>query len=235
MATSNVTVWTQTRDELITSALRKLTVIPEGAVASATQLSDAIPSLNGLLSSLQTMGLPLWKRETRTVSFVSGQRDYTLGIGQAINTAYPLKVLQATVEYSSGSSIDMELLSDYNFKLLPSDSTGLPVKGRYHPKNDVGVFSVWPIPDASAASTASLELTYQKPFDIFTSGTETLDFPREWYNPIVYGLADLLSDDYGLPLEDRRQIGQKAMKWLAAALEGSTEEGSIFFYPDRRE
>jgi len=235
MATSNNTIWQLTRDELINSSLRKLTVLAEGESASADQIATAIPALNGLISTFQTLGMFLWKRAELNIPFVLGQSLYTIGVGQTTNTANPVKVLQATVEFTSESSIDMELVPFYNYNLLPLNSTGLPIKGSYQPKNDVGLFYVWPKPDASAVANNSLTLTYQKPFDVFTSGTETADFPREWANALIYGLSDLLSDEYGLPLEDRRHLEKRASKWLMAALEGASEETSMFFFPDRRE
>lgn len=235
MATSGTTVLSITRDELITQALRKLTVLSEGQSASATQLASAAATLNNLISTYQTLGMFLWKRIERTIPFVAGQKEYVLGVGEAINTAYPLKVLQAIVSCSGGTQVDMEIIAHHNYNLLPTAATGIPIKGTYLPQNDVGIFTVWPIPDSSAAANNELVLTYQKPFDIFTSGTDTADFPREWYNALIYGLADLLSDEFGLPLDDRRHLEKKAEKMVAAAVSAGTEETSTFFYPDRRE
>jgi hypothetical protein len=76
-------------------------------------------------------------------------------------------------------------------------------------------------------------LTYQTPFYKFTSGTETLDCPQEWYNAIIYQLAHIKSDGYSLPLEDRRWFEKQAEKRLNTALSAGTEDTSIFFYPDR--
>lgn len=235
MATSGTTVLSITRDSLITQALRKLTVLSDGQAASATQIASASDPLNHLISSYQTLGMFLWKRVERTIPFVAGQKEYVLGVGQAINTAFPLKILQAIVSYSGGTQVDMELIAHHNYNLLPTNSTGIPIKGTYQPQNDVGVFSVWPIPDTSAATNNSLIITYQKPFDIFVSGTDTADFPREWYNAMIYGLADLLSDEYGLPLDDRRHIEKKAEKHVAAAVGFGAEETSSFFFPNRSE
>lgn len=235
MTTSNATIWQMTRDEMITASLRKLTVLAEGESANAAQIAAAIPALNGLISNFQTLGMLLWKRVEREISFVAGQDTYVFGEGQAINTPYPLKISQAIVSYSGASQVDLEIIPHFNFNLLTKNTSGTPVKGSYHPKNDVGTFYVWPIPDASCAANNTLILTYQEPFDVFTAGTETADFPREWANAIIYGLSDLLSDEYGLPLDDRRHIEKRASKWLSSALEGASEETSLFFFPDRRE
>jgi len=231
MATSGTTVWQQTRDDLIAAALRKLTVIGEGESPNANQLSTGQAALNSIILAYQSLGMFLWKRVEREISFVLGQDEYVLGVGQTINTPYPYKVHQAIVEYSGGAQVDMELIPHFNFNLLPKYSTGIPIKGSYQPKNNQGVFYVWPTPDASAVANNTLLITYQQPFDIFTSATETVDFPQEWYLPLVYGLADVLADEYALPLEDRRRIEKQAEKYLSIVMGGAGEDTSAFFFP----
>jgi hypothetical protein len=235
MATSNNTVWQQTGNKIISAALRKIGVVGEGESASTIQLSDALPMLNGLISEFQAHGMFLWKRNELEIPFVAGQDQYVLGEGQVIDTPYPLKVSQAIVSYSGGAQVDMEIIPHFNFNLLTKNTSGIPIKGSYQPKNDVGIFYVWPIPDTSAASNNTLLLTYQEPFDVFVTGLEDIDFPREWVNPLVYGVASMLADDYMLPLEDRRWIERQADKRLAIVLSAAQEETGTFFYPDRRE
>jgi len=231
MATASQTIWQATREELITAALRKLTVLGEGESPTATQLSDGSTALNGLLATFQTFGLMLWKRTTLDIPMVSGQDTYTIGIGQTINQPFPLKVLQALLTVSGSSSqIDLTIEPQYNFNMLPINSDGTVVNINYTPKINYGELRVWPTPNTSGDT---LSLIYQAPLGMFVSGTETLDLPQEWYNAIIYGLADLLSDEYGLPLEDRRQMERRADKYLSAAAAFGIEDGSITFFPTR--
>lgn len=234
MATSGTTVWQYTRDDLIAAALRKLTVLGEGESPNTNQLSTGQDAANSILSAYQALGMLLWKRVERSITLVAGQSTYTLGIGAPINTSYPYKLHQAIMSYAGSTQVDMEIIAHYNYNILPTDSVGTPIKISYQPLNGTGVLSVWPTPDASAAVNNTLIVTYQQRFDVFTSGTETLDMPQEWYLPVVYGMADVLTDEYGLPLEDRRRIEKQAEKYLSMVLGGSTEDASTFFYPDRR-
>lgn len=235
MATSNNTIWTQTGSQIISAALKKIGVVGEGESASSTQVTEALPMLNGLISEFQSQGMFLWKRFEREISFVAGQEQYVFGEGQAINTPYPLKVSQAIVSYDGGSQVDLEIIAHYNFNLLTKNTSGTPVKGSYQPKNDVGIFYVWPTPDTACAANNTLILTYQEPFDIFVDGSEDIDFPREWVNPLVYSLASMLADDYMLPLDDRKWIERQADKRMSFVLGGGAEDAATFFYPDRRE
>jgi len=211
MATSNNTIWQLSRDDIINAALRKISVLGEGQTANATQLADGAQALNALISELQPIGLELWKRQEMDITLVSGQSLYVIGIGQAINIPFPVKILQVEMEAGTTiSRIEIEVRARNDFNLLPPNSRGTPVAVSYQPFINYGEMSVWPTPDTSLPVGSKLVVTYQKPFDIFTTGTETIDFPQEWHNTLIYRLASLLADEYQLPLEDRRWLESRA-------------------------
>lgn len=235
MATSGNTIFQLSRDEIINSALRKAGILSEGAVANSTQLSDGAQALNTVIALLQSKGMHLWKRLNYDVTMVDGTTNYTLGIGQTINTAFPIQLLKATMVVSgSSTNIDMEIKSQFDFAHLPSGATGTPVQVMYQPKVNLGVLSVWPTPDSSLASGSVVRITYQVPFDYFTTGTETADFPQEWHLPLIYNLAATLADEFSLPLEDRKILMGKAKDFTEQVLEGGAEQTSIMFQPRRR-
>lgn len=232
MATSNNTIWQLSRDDIINAALRKISVLGEGQTANAQQLSDGAQALNALISELQPLGLELWKRLEMDVTLVNGQSTYTIGVGKAINIPFPVKLLQVESQIGTSSSrVDMEIKARYDFNNLPVNSTGTPVSISYQPFINYGVLSVWPTPTALPVGS-KLVLTYQKPFDIFTTGVETIDFPQEWHNTLIYHLAALLADEYQLPLDDRKWLEGRADKRLATVLSGGGEGTSLFFYPN---
>lgn len=234
MATSGTTVWQSTRDELIAAALRKLTVIAEGETPSTEQLSAGQEAANGILSAYQALGMFLWKRKTQSIPLVAGQSDYVIGVGSPVNTSYPYKLIQAVISYGGQTNVNMEIESDYDFNQLPPDSSGSPIKVTYQPLNGTGVLRVWPTPSSASAANDELTITYQQRFDVYTAGSETMDLPQEWYLPLVYGIADILGDEFGLPLEDRRRIERQSEKYLSMVLSGGSEDTSTYFYPDRR-
>lgn len=239
MATSNNTVWQITRDELITAALRKNGVLAEGEVASTQQINDAVLTLNSVVSSLMTLGMTLWKRVELPITLVSGQATYTIGPGKAIDEPMPLHIHQAVMSVAgSGARYDLEVKPRFDFNNLPSNSSGIPVSVTYQPFIDYGELKVWPVPNSSVPAGSQIYLTYTSPIETVTSGTlsanETLDFPREWSQALIYQLAISLADDYQIPLEDRRWLERRADRTLGEALSNGTEDGSIFFFPDRR-
>lgn len=229
MSTSGITISELTRDDIITRALRKISVIGEGVAPTATQLSEGAEALGPLIQEMATLGMPLWKRVDYPITLVSGTNTYTIGIGQTYNVPFPLKITEATLQQgNSGSEIDIEIKASYDFNLLPSNSTGTVVNMKYQPFINYGVVTVWPTPNTS---DQVLTLTYFRPFDVFNSGTDTADFPQEWQNALIYQLALILSDEYGLSIPDKQWIEKQADRRLMNALSSGTEEGSVTFYP----
>lgn len=235
MTTSTTTLFQMTRDAIINSALRKLSVLGEGTVANSQQLSDGAEALNTILADFQSLGMPLWKRQELGITLVSNQKEYVLGVGQAIDVPHPLKVLQANLAITgSATRLNMEIIPHNTYNNLPVTTNGTPVQVSYQPLIESGVLSVWPTPDASVPVGSQIILTYSSPFYKFTLGTETADIPQEWYNALVFQLALVLSDEYSLPIDERAWLEKQSDKRLATALSSSSEETSIFFYPDRR-
>ena len=234
MSTSGVTVLQLSRDDIINAALRKLVVIGEGQTANATQLITATQALNNIVAEFRTLGMSMWARKSYDVLMVTGQQDYTIGVGQTLNLPYPLKIYTANLLQPPAfdTKIIVNALSFTDFDLLPQGSTGVPVNYKYQPKIDFGIFSVWPIPDAGVLPGTIIRITYQSPFEYFITGVDTPDFPEEWANALIYHLALNLSDELGTPLQKQQWLSQQADKHLGMALSGGTEEASMYFQRD---
>jgi len=231
MTTSGITIKEITRDDIITRALRKIGVIGEGVAPTATQLSEGADALGPLVQEMITLGMPLWKLVEYAIPMISGKSTYTLGIGQEYNVPYPVKIVEAILQQSPNSAkINIEILSAYDYNLLPSNSSGVVVNMKYQPFINFGTVSVWPTPNTS---NQVLTLSYYRPFEVFNAGTDTPDFPQEWQNALIYQLALILSDEYGLSVPDKQWIERQAEKRLANALANGTEQGSLKFYPSR--
>jgi hypothetical protein len=67
-----------------------------------------------------------------------------------------------------------------------------------------------------------------------TASGSLLDFPIEWQEAVVFGLADRLAFVYGLPIDEKRDLRSKAKEMKMDVLSGGTEEGSFYFMADRR-
>lgn len=235
MATSGVTNTQLTRDSIIAGALRKLGVLAKGESPDSEDLSTGTEALNNLLAQFQTLGMPLWSRITSNITMVAGQQTYTIGVGQSINQAFPLKIIQAWTEPTAGGARQPIVeMSIYDFNILPSSTqaSGTPAQFSYQPFINYGQLKLWPAPDTSAASSRTLTISYMRPFDEFVSSTDTPYFPKEWNNALIYGLASLLAPEFQIPLNDRSVLKKEAEEHLNIALDFGLENASITFAPE---
>ena len=150
MTTSGTTIIEMSRDTIVAAALRKIGALALGQAASATETTNASEALNNLVFEFQTLGMPLWARKKYTIPMVAGQFQYLIGVGQANNTPFPLKVLEAWTVPTAGGSIQElwpNAIDVYN-RLPTGTTTGIPSQFMYQPRINVGEFNVWPAPDA---------------------------------------------------------------------------------------
>lgn len=78
-------------------------------------------------------------------------------------------------------------------------------------------------------STSSIYLAVERMFYDMTAGTDTFDFPQEWYQPLKWGLAAELAVEYGIDIQMVPYYDQKAAAYLEEAFNASVEETSVYF------
>lgn len=235
MATSGVTTNQLTRNQFIEAALRKLGVVALDQTPSSTEYTNGTLALNALIGEFRTKGLQIWQRTTYTMSLTNGTSSYLIGSGQTLNTPYPLHLLQVVrADANQGTRIPVDVIADYNFNLLPTNSSGVPIQVTYQPRVNVGTVKVWPTPDSYAETNVTLTLTYLRPIEYFSASTDTADFPEEWVSAIIYNLAVRMAPEYGIPLPDRQLLIKEAEMYLKTAEDNSFEDASFFLQPERR-
>jgi hypothetical protein len=234
---SGVSSWTMTRDQIISSALRKLGILVDGAVPTTTQLAAAQEALNNIMFTLYAQGMPIWAMTTTFFTPVLGQIAYPVGLGLGsgnLNIQAPLKVTQAfSRDLISNTDIPMNIYTQYNYNLLSTKvNEGYPVHLWYQPGNQQGTITIWPAPDQYTATNRVIYFVYQKPFDQFVVGTDTPDMPQVWIEPLIYSLAHRLGPEYGIPLGELDKFNEQASAMIQNALSFGTEEGALFLQPD---
>ena len=186
MTTSGITTIQYTRDELITAALRKLGRIAAGQTPTGSDISDGAMALNTWIAFLRSKGMPLWTRAEYSFSLTNNVSTYQIGLGKTLNTAYPLKLLQAFRLDSSTTKTPIDIVPRFNYNLYPLGSNATPIQLTYQPFINYGEIKVWPTPDTTAAANTTIYIDYQAPFEYFTGGTQTMGFPEEWYLAVIY-------------------------------------------------
>lgn len=230
MALSGSTDWSLNRDQVITGALRKLAVLPSGGTPTTQQINDASEALNALVKAFHADGMPLWKITSVSFPTINGTSTYTIGPGQMIVNAQPLKVLQAFYTPSGGNNTPMNVYNRYDYNMLPQgNSSGNPVNLYYQPLRDTGVIKLWPTPDNA---TTTITIHYQSPFEDMDAAANDFDFPNYWIEALIYNLAWRLCPEYGIPPTDRKMIADEAREFKTIALSYGSEEGSFYIKPD---
>ena len=230
--------YTQTRDNIISRALRILGVVAQGETPTATQVTEASQALNGLVLAWQADGMPLWAIKKYTLSLVEGRYEYTFGDSisyPGVNLPKPLKLYQAWY-HNNTSDVDVPLriVTEQQYNMLGNKLVeGLPIQVWYKPDTTTGVLTVYQVPDAWTAANVTISFIYQAPFYTFDSSSDIPDFPPEWYDAITYGLATRLAPEYGIPYGDRKALLQEMLEIKQTALNFGLEEGSLMFGVER--
>jgi len=236
--TSGTTTFSITRDDIIKGALRKIGVVAQGEVPTTDQITEASFALNLMVKAWEADGMPLWALRTTPIPLVAGQTTYTLGnaITCDVVTDKPLKVIQAWNRNPvSNIDIPMRIITKQEYSILGNKTTsGKPIQIYYEPQLDQGSLSLFPTPAAIDATGSVIYITYQRPFEDFNIATDVPDFPQEWYDAVVYGLAVRLAPEYGLPIDQRRVLSQEALDIKLIAMSFGTEEGSLYLQADYR-
>jgi hypothetical protein len=241
--------YTITRDQVIALALRKLGVLEIGDTPDSDSIANANMSLNLLVKQFNTEGLKLWKVSELIVPLISGQTSYTLG-GSSSDLMYdtqaptvaitdkPLKVIQGfyrNIQSTPPIDTPVMVVSKQEYNVLGSKfSTGTANTIFYDPKVTNGLLYVYLTPDANAQTNLELHLVAQMPLNDLLNSSDIPDFPNEWMNCLVWNLADQLSLEYGVPMNTRQEISQRANAYRTQLSDWDVEASSTFFQPDFR-
>jgi hypothetical protein len=239
--------YTVTRDQIITLALGKLGVLEIGDTPDANTISNASMTLNLFIKQMSTDGLKLWKISDIIVPLTVNKTSYILG-GASSSLMYdslapttaitdkPLKVIQGFYRNTQTTPyIDTPfmILSKQEYNTLGSKfSTGTANSIFYDPRNLNGILYVYLTPDTNAQTYLQLHLIAQMPLNDLSLSTDIPDFPNEWMNCLVWSLADELALQYGVPMNARQEISQRAMVYKEKLSDWDVEASSTFFSPD---
>jgi hypothetical protein len=241
--------FTVSRDDIISLALRKLGVLEIGDTPDSATITNAALSLNLLIKQLSTEGLKLWKNSELIIPLTSGKTVYTLG-GSSSDLMYdtqaptvaitdrPLKVIQGfyrNIQTTPHIDVPLMVVAKQDYNTLGSKfSTGATNTIFYDVKALNGLLYVFLTPDTTAASNTELHIVVQLPLNDLNAALDVPDFPNEWMNVLVWNLADQLALEYGVPMNHRQEIAQRASTYKTLLTDWDVEAPSSFFTPDSR-
>lgn len=232
------TTYSVTRDQVITAAFRKLGMVEPGATLDATLLSDASLTLNLMIKMWATDGLKIWTINELTLPLVNNKTSYTIGPASDLTTDKPLKLIQAwlrNISVTPNIDTPLQILSKQEYNILGSkSSTGTSNSVFLDPRVTTSTLYVYLTPDVATSTNYQMHLVVQRPMSDITLGTDIPDFPVEWMQALVWGLADQLAIENSVPANHRQEIMVKAEAYKQQMSGWDVESTSTFFIPDLR-
>jgi hypothetical protein len=238
-----------TRDQIITLALRKLGVLEIGDTPDSNAVADASMVLNLMIKQFNIDGLKLWKNSELIIPLTANKTMYVLG-GSGSDLMYdsltpttaitdkPLKAIQGfyrNTQVDPAIDVPVMLVSKQEYNTLGSKfSTGVANTIFYDVKQLNGLLYVYLTPDAYSAGNLELHVVCQMPLNDINKATDMPDFPNEWLNCLMWNLADQLALEYGVPMNARQEIAQRANTYKSQLVDWDVEASSTFFQPDFR-
>lgn len=238
MTTSGSIDFTVTADEIITEALELLGVLGEGEDPTTDQLTSSRRTLNMLAKTWQAEGLNLFAVTDYTFDLVQGQSVYRLDgatvleSGEITYVPRPMTVIEAYYREGTNPEIPCKVLSrlEYN-ELSVKETEGVATQVYFDPQVGYAELSVWPTATATAGQT--IRIVVQRTLEDFDTGSNTPDFPQEWYMPLSFNLARALAPKYGTPQMDYARIMQQARELYETVREFDTElHTSVYLRPN---
>lgn len=107
-------------------------------------------------------------------------------------------------------------------------SRGTPTNFYYSPQLDNGEFYIW---QTASSVQQLLKFTMQTTIEDFLTSSNNPDFPIEWANALIWGLAAQLGDEYQVPDQKMVRIETKAEYWMDKALGFDEEVTTMNVHP----
>lgn len=211
------TTGTYTARDLITDAYRKVGIVAEDEAMTADQAATGVREMNRMLKGWQNKGVNLWAKSSQTLTL-------TTAASYSLNPVRPIRILSARFTRSGIETPIQEMTRDEYDRLPVKTSTGQPTSFHYDRQREAALFYVWPV--LAVASGETVKITYEREFDDQTDLDTVPDVPGEWWDALLYNLADRLQDNH--PGIDNPKVTARAGALLDDALAGD-REGSIFF------
>jgi hypothetical protein len=189
----------QTRSEVIERAFRIIGVGTPGQSLSGEQTAQGVVALNVLVKQWQTRRVFLWTIKESSLAFTASTANATLG-----NEVLGIDKAWYT---TSNSDIPIEIISYRKYQEIvnkTSESATPTYIAMDYSKTTPDLY-LYPTP---SANITIYFLAVERLQDMDSSGGNA-DIPQRFLQALTYGLADVLSDEYGLPLNERQYIKNK--------------------------
>lgn len=215
---------------LMNACLRKLGVNIQGDTADSTQQSEMILALNMMAKRFFTLGMPFYREYTYNIpAFVAGTPSYNITPDSAPTISGVWAIYQAFLYHTvDDTEIPLRVISreEYHGYINKLDQA-TPTQVAISADGQTAYFYM--CPDSNTASNYTAKLYGYKQEDTYTTASDTLAFPMEWYEALLYGLCVRMAPEYGISLEQTAALKKMADDALTDAVNWNPEPTSTYF------
>lgn len=204
-------VYSPTRDEVITSALRKLGVVRQGGVPTAEQLNEGQQALNMILKELSALFKHQWLMSTYNVVITNSVSTYDL------SNVTPLidRLISGFYTNSVGIKSSVEVVDINKFYSLPPLSSSLIttiyLDTTFNSATQSWVFTLNVYPTPTGLSTEVLKILYRGQMKVPNAALDKLQLPYNMYRYVIMRLAADIAHEYGININEIGILEKKAM------------------------
>jgi hypothetical protein len=211
---ATATTATTTAVQTINRAFRLIGVLADGETPTSPMYNDALLVWQHMYDSWSAVSSipPVPAEFTHTM--VVGQKDYTIGPTGDIVRARPTDVLNAVLRVSgSGEPVDYPLFPlsrDAYYGIGTKDLTVRPTGYLYEQTDDNSTIRFDAKPEQAYTLVCYVLDTFTAPTDI----DDDVSLQPGYAEAIVYNLATRLMPEYGIAIQSRPEIPQRAATLL---------------------
>ncbi len=156
----------------------------------------------------------------------SGNNVYTY----TTKSDVPQKLLYAFRRDINGFDTEVSIIGENDYRRQSNKtSDGPPVEVWYNRKGNTSTGELFVWPDNGGKNWNKLVLIANHLPDDFDASGDNPDFPIEFGNVLVWGLAAEIASEYGIPEKEQGRLWQIADHKLQNALDYSVENSSVIF------
>jgi hypothetical protein len=216
MSTSGTYTFALNRDQLITSALRKVSAFESGETPDAAAVGEASDALNTMVKHWQGAGVEIWTTEEAILFPVVGQNNYVLGLTSADRAAGPYVQTALTSDAAITAT-----------SIVVDSVTGVATTYVIGILLDDGTLQWTTVNGAPSGSTLTLTAALT---DSASEGNAVFVYPAELVRPlkIIAARRHNLTSGIDVPLSEMGRVEYQDMPNKA------TESAVNSYYYDRR-
>lgn len=140
----------------------------------------------------------------------------------------PQKLVYAYRRDTSDQDTTVEIIGESQYRGLSQKGSSGPVNQVwYHPTLDNGTLYTWPV-DPGKTTDKLILIANILSDDLDITGNNP-EYPIEWGECLVYGLAARLAPEYGIDIRNRQMLNFESEKSLMEMLDYDVENASVIF------